>query len=320
VFEMIVLPAAMLVIGGVLLWWGGDKLVDHAAHLARSFRVPKHVVGAVVLGFGTSLPELLVCVMAAHSGEPGIAIGNVVGSNIANVGLILGVAAVLAPVVVEPKLIRLDLPTALLASVGVAVVFYPDGGELSRLAGVGFLAVFAVYIALSLMAARAHRKATRDDEVKDRHPWKDALWILLGLALVGGGARLFVDGATGLALAFGVPSEVIGLSLVALGTSLPELVTTVQAAKQGHPELAIGNVAGSNVFNLFLVLGTTGAILPIPVSSAMAKDAILMVAFAILAFPVFGRGVRIPRGHGVLLLLGYVSYITWLFVSGRVPE
>ena len=318
--ETYLLPFAMVLGGGALLWWGGDKLVEHAAQLAKSFRVPKHVVGAVILGFGTSLPELLVCVMAAHAGEPGIAMGNVVGSNIANVGLILGVAAVMAPVLVEPKLLRLDLPTALLASIGVAVAFYPDGGELGRLAGAAFLAVFAVYLTVSLVAARQHRRATRDEPPPERHPGRDAAWILVALGLVAGGARLFVVGATGVAEALGVPAEVIGLSLVAVGTSLPELVTTLQAARQGHPELAIGNVAGSNVFNLLLVLGATGVVHPIPVSGRMSTDTFVMVGFAVLAFPLLGRGVRIPRLHGVLLLGLYAGYMAWLFAAGRVPE
>ena len=315
--ETLLLPLLMVVAGGVLLWWGGDKLVDHAAHLARTFRVPKHVVGAVILGFGTSLPELLVCLMAAHAGTPGIAMGNVVGSNIANVGLILGLAAAMAPVVVEPKLIRLDLPTALLASIVVAVAFYPDGGELGRLGGALLLAVFGVYITLSLLAARSHRRATRNEPPSERHPGKDAAWVVAALALVAVGARLFVDGATGVAEALGVPDEVIGLSLVALGTSLPELVTTVQAARQGHPELAVGNVAGSNVFNLFLVLGATGALHPIPVSSGMSTDAIVMVGFAVLAFPLLKRGPTLPRWHGFLLLVLYAAYMAWLFLSGR---
>lgn len=317
--ESLLPSIGLVVLGGLLLWWGGDKLVDHAAHLARTFRVPKHVVGAVILGFGTSLPELLVCVMAAFGGNPGIAIGNVVGSNIANVGLILGIAAVFAPVVVEPKLIRLDLPTALLASIMVAAAFFPDGGELGRVWGALLLVVFGVYISLSLLAARSHRRATRDEPPSERHPVKDVVWVVVGLALVGVGARLFVDGATGVAEALGVPDEVIGLSLVALGTSLPELVTTVAAARQGHPELAVGNVAGSNVFNLFLVLGATGLVHPVPVSAEMTTDTLVMVAFAILAFPILKRGPTLPRPHGALLLVLYAAYMAWLFLSGRTP-
>lgn len=316
-----VLPPLMLLVGGALLWFGGDKLVEHAAHLARSFRVPKHVVGAVVLGFGTSLPELLVCLSAAFTGRPGIAMGNVVGSNTANVGLILGLAAAMAPVVVEPKLMRLDLPLALLGGVVLAVAFHPDGGELGRVAGTLLLAGFAVYLWLSLTAARAHRRATQDEAPPpERSTGRDVAWVLGGLALVAAGAHVFVEGAVGVADLLGVPPEVVGLSLVAVGTSLPELVTTVQAARQGHPELAVGNVAGSNVFNLFLVLGATGTVAPLRVSADMASDTIVMSVFGLLAFPLFGRFVRIPRLHGALLLLLYGAYVTWLFVQGRTPE
>jgi len=294
-----VLPWVLLVVGGLLLWWGGDKLVEHAALLARAHRVPKHVIGAVVLGFGTSLPELLVCLAASYTDEPGLAIGNVVGSNIANVGFILGVAAVIAPVIVEPKILRLDLPVALLAGVALAVFLLPAGGELGLPAGGALLAAFAIYITVSLWAARAHRRKTPRPDVPQRAVGSDLVWIIVGLVLVAVGAVLFVEGATGAATQLGVPSEVIGLSAVAFGTSLPELVTTVQSARQGHPELAIGNVAGSNVFNLLLVLGATSTVSPIPVTPDMA--------------------VRIPTAHGWLLLALYAGYLVWLFAHGRTP-
>jgi cation:H+ antiporter len=315
-----VLPWVLLAVGGTLLWWGGDKLVEHSAYLARSFRVPKHVVGAVVLGFGTSLPELLVCLTAAAQDEPGIAIGNVVGSNIANVGFILGIAAVIAPTVVEQKIKRLDLPVALLVAIALAAYLFPNGGELGRVAGMALLAVFAAYLTISLWAARSHRRKTRSESIPERSAARDAFWILVGLALVAGGAVAFVEGATGAATQLGVPSEVIGLSAVAFGTSLPELVTTVQSARQGHPELAVGNVAGSNVFNLLLVLGATSAVSPIDVSPEMVISVIAMVGFSVLAFPIFGRFVRIPRGQGGLLILLYVGYQVWLFTEGRTPS
>jgi len=315
-----VLPWVLLVVGGLLLWWGGDKLVESAASLAQTYRIPKHVIGAVVLGFGTSLPELLVCLTASLTDEPGLAIGNVVGSNIANVGFILGVAAVISPVIVQPKLARWDLPVALMTSVALAVFLLPDGGELAHFAGGALLTGFVVYLAVSLWAARAHRKKTRRADGPRRPVQRDVIWVLGGLVLVAIGAVLFVEGATGAATQLGVPAEVIGLSAVAFGTSLPELVTTVQAARQGHPELAIGNVAGSNVFNLLLVLGATSTVSPIPVSPEMSFDILVMVGFGVLAFPIFGRFVRIPKAHGCLLLALYGAYLVWLFAQGRTPS
>ncbi len=314
-----VLPWVLLVVGGFLLWWGGDKLVEHAALLARSFRVPKHVVGAVVLGFGTSLPELLVCLWASFTDDPAFAIGNVVGSNIANIGFILGVAAVISPVVIEQKLVRLDLPVALLASIALAAWLAPAGGELGPVAGGMLLVAFGAYLAVSLGAARAHRRSTRKSDVPERARGRDLTWVLVGLVLVAVGAVLFVEGAKGAAAQLGVPSEIIALTAVAFGTSLPELVTTVQAARQGHPELAIGNVAGSNVFNLLLVLGTTSLVGTIPVSSQMAMSVLVMVGFSILAFPIFGRFVRIPRWHGWLLLGLYPVYLVWIVANGLLP-
>ncbi len=312
-----VLPWVLLVVGGFLLWWGGDKLVQHAVLLARSFRVPKHVVGAVVLGFGTSVPELLVCLTASLTDDPGVVIGNVVGSNIANVGFILGVAAVMAPVVVEPKILRLDLPAAAFAAIALAIFLLPAGGDLGRVAGSALLAGFAIYMAVSLWAARVDRRKTRKESVPERSPARDVTWVVAGLVVVALGAIVFVYGATGAAAQLGVPSEVIGLTAVAIGTSLPEFVTTVQAARQGHPELAIGNVAGSNVFNLLLVLGTTSVVHPIPVSPEMAIDVLVMVGFSILAFPIFGRMVRISKWHGRLLLVLFAGYYIWLFTQGR---
>ncbi len=317
-FETHVLPPLLLLVGGVLLWWGGDRLVQHAAHLAASFRVPKHVVGAVVLGFGTSIPELLVCLAAAFTDEPGIAVGNVVGSNAANVGLILGLGAVMAPTAVEPRLARLDLPLVLVAGGVLSVLLLPDGGELGAVAGGVLLAVFAGYLALSLRLAAEHRRRTRDEPLPPRRTGRDVAWIAAGLVVLAVGAHWFVQGAVGVAALLRVPSEIVGLSLVAVGTSLPELVTTVQAARQGHPELAVGNVAGSNVFNLFLVLGATTTLRATPVSHDMALATAAMTVFAFLALPLWGRGEsRIPRAHGVVLLVAYAGYVGWLFLAGH---
>ncbi len=312
------IPApVLLLLGGVALWWGGDKLVASAAGVSRALRVPEHIIGAVVLGFGTSLPELLVCLSAALRGDPGIAIGNVVGSNIANVGLILGVAAVLAPVLVERKLRVVDLPLGLVVALGLFLWFRPDGGGLGGWAWAVLLAAFVAYLLTSLRAARAGRRATpREDGV--RAPvGAAARWLLVGLVFVALGAEVFVDGATGTAAILNVPNEVIGLSLVALGTSLPELVTTVAAARQGHPELAVGNVAGSNVFNLLFVLGTTSAVANVPISARMTTDLAIMTGFAVLAFPFFWKKHRLGRTQGTVLLCLYAGYITWLFLQGR---
>ncbi len=314
--ETAAFPIVLLVTGGLALWWGGDKLVDHAARLARSYRVPKHLVGAIILGFGTSLPELLVCLRAVVTDDPGIAIGNVVGSNIANVGLILGVAAVISPIVVERKLIAVDLPLGLLGAGGLALWIVAFDGAVTPGVGLALLAAFALYFAFSVGAARAHRR-TSTEEVPERRLLVDGGWIVAGLVMVAVGAVAFVAGGKQAAELLGVPQEVIGLSVVALGTSLPELVTTVAAARHGHPELAVGNVAGSNLFNLLFVLGTTASLGTIPISPAVGTDLLVATAMALLALPILARARSIPRYHGVLLLLIYTSYMAWLFLQGR---
>ena len=223
----------------------------------------------------------------------------------------------ISPIVVEQKIKRLDLPVALLAGIGLSVLLFPGGGEIGRGVGGILLTTFAGYLAISLWAARAHRKRTNRDEHAGRPIGPDVFWIAVGLVLVALGASAFVEGAKGAAGQLGVPSEVIALTAVAFGTSVPELVTTIQSARQGHPELAVGNVAGSNVFNLMLVLGISSVAKPIDASAAMGTDVLVMTGFAVLAFPIFGRFVRIPRWQGWMMVTLCAVYWVWVFASGR---
>jgi cation:H+ antiporter len=311
-----VLPFALLLVGGLALAWGGDKLVEYAAHLARSFSVPQHVVGAVVLGFGTSAPEAVVCVTAAVTDNPGLAVGTVVGSNIANVGLILGVAALLSPFVVQRKLLVVDLPLGLIVGIGLAVWLVTTESVITRGAGLVLLVLFAAYLVLSVWQARLHQLKTTDVDAPERRLARDLLWIAFSLATVIVGAKVFVSGAEAAATILGVPKEVIGLTIMAFGTSLPELVTTVAAARHGHAELAVGNVAGSNIFNLLFVLGGGALVGDIDVSESFSRDMWVMVGFAVLAFPVLQRHARVGRRQGVLLVTLYLAYVGWLYFAG----
>ena len=306
-----VLPLAAVVAGLVLLVKGGDWLVDHAVHLARSYRVPKAVVGAVVLGFGTSTPELSVSLTAALEGVPSLTLGNVIGSNIANVGLILGLGATMMPLLIQRNLLRIDLPLGLLAGL---LLIYPLGSDLvlSRLDGLVLLGLFAAYLALTVRTARRHATAEREVEADPpgRTPLRDLLWALGGLATIVIGAEFLVHGAQVTARLLGVSERIIGLSVVAVGTSLPELAALLAAVRRREADLAVGNIAGSNIFNLLFVLGTTAVVTPVEMQPVVLDhDLPRMLLFALLAFPLFSGARGLGRGHGVLLLILYGIHI-----------
>jgi cation:H+ antiporter len=287
--------------GLVLLVLGGDWLVRGAVALAERFRVPPLVIGLTIVGFGTSAPELLVSLKAALSGRGGIAIGNVVGSNIANILLILGVAALIGPIAARMADLRRDLLWMLGSSALLVPLFW--NGDLGRVEGAVLAVGILTYLAVCLRSA--------GDEPAVEHAIMPG-WQALGLVLVGfaaliGGAQLLVDSATEIARAFGVSEAVIGLTIVAVGTSLPELATTIAAAIKGQRDIALGNVIGSNIFNVLSILGLTALIAPIPVEARfMTLDVPFMLtvsvalALVIWRFHGFGRIV----GAGMLLLYG----------------
>jgi cation:H+ antiporter len=297
----------MVAAGLALLLGGGEGLVRGGVALATRMRLPMAVVGAVVLGFGTSMPEMLTSVSAALAGAPGIAIGNVLGSNIANILLILGLAAVIAPV---PAGVAGGEDRAWLAvatAMGLAVIVI--GASVGRGEGALLLAALAVYI---------WRQLGRDDaaepvpQIPGMGAAKIALFILGGLATLIAGAWLLVEGATGIARALGISETVIGLTVVAVGTSLPELATSVIAARRGEAGLALGNILGSNVFNILAILGLTAVIVPIPVPPGLSPvDLVAVAAAAALLLALLATG-RIGRGAGVGFLALYTGYMGWL--------
>ena len=305
-------PLVSVLGGAALLLAGGELLVRHAVHLAASYRVPKTIIGAVILGFGTSLPELLVSLTAAIDEEPGIAIGNVVGSNIANVGLILGLGAFMATLHVQRRLVRFDLPLGVLSALALMLWAGPEL-MVSRTLGIVLLVAFAGYLWVSLSATRKHRAvvAIAPDGV-EKALWTDLSLSVVGLALIVGGARVLVHGATDIAQLMDVSQRIIGISMVALSTSLPELAAVYAAARRGETDLAVGNIAGSNIFNLLFVLGTTATIHPIPVEEIMdVRDFPVLAGFAVLAFPLMAVGRRISRVQGLVLLSAYTGYMAW---------
>jgi cation:H+ antiporter len=302
--------AVMMVAGLAMLLAGGEGLVRGAVAFATRMRLPMAVVGAVVLGFGTSMPEMLTSLSAALSGAPGIAIGNVLGSNIANIVLILGVAAVIAAIPADTAETedRVWLMVATVMGIGVILI----GAEIGRIEGAILLGGLAIYLWRALSRDSAQEPVP---EIPDMGPGMIALYLVAGLAILIGGAWLLVEGATGIARAFGVSETLIGLTIVAVGTSLPELATSVIAARRGEAGLALGNILGSNVFNILAILGLTAVIVPIPVPADLSMlDLALVAGTAVLLLGALAMG-RIGRGAGLLFLAVYAGYIGWLALN-----
>jgi cation:H+ antiporter len=305
-------------LGLLFLWLGAEGLVRGASAIAGAFGVSKLVIGLTLVAFGTSLPELLVCLQAAWTGVPDVAVGNIVGSNIANVGLIVGIAALLAPLAVGTALLQRDM----LWAVGAALLLlvFAWSGLMSRVEGIILLILFGVYM---VTLFRAEREVMRQSESSPREPVSIPKQALEGVMLLGGlgllalGAPLLVDGATSIARHFGISELVIGLTLVAVGTSLPELATAVVAALRGHPEIVLGNVVGSNIFNLLLVLATTAIIIPVDVAGiAAVQDIPVMIGFSVMLFVMALTQRRVTRSEGAVMLALFGVYVTWLFLRG----
>lgn len=315
----------LLVAGGlVLLFLGGEALVRGSVAIAERLGISKLVIGLVIVGFGTSTPELLVSVKAALNGAPEIALGNVVGSNIANVLLIVGVAAVIAPILDWPRTALREAVMATLAA--LAVVGLVQGQVLTRPQGIVMLVVLAGYLVATYWLEQRERTARQfEHEVEEFEdipivrPWLAPLLVVLGVGALMLGADWLVKGAVSIARDLGVSDAVIGLSLVALGTSLPELATSIVAALRRHPDVVLGNVIGSNIFNILAILGVTVVIHPIEVDAQFRRvDAPVMLAASLLLLVLLCMTRRIGRRWGVLMLAGYVAYMVFLFATGVV--
>ncbi|MCB9551398.1 MAG: calcium/sodium antiporter [Myxococcales bacterium] len=306
------------IIGGlVLLVVGGEALVRGAAGLARRARVTPTVIGLTIVAAGTSMPELVVSVLAALEGAPDLSVGNVVGSNIFNIAAILGIAAALAPLTVERSTLRREYPVMLIAAIGLHLLALD--GDIGRLEGAALLTGMIVFIALTVRAGRRdHASITSEDDVPTGTGslGGDLAATLLGAAVLAGGSKLLVDGAVDVATTWGVSKAVIGLTIVAAGTSLPELAASVIAARKGHADMAIANVVGSNIFNVLGILGTTALIHPLAVpEEIIARDDWWMIGLSALLLPLMATGLRINRGEGALLLVAFGGYLTMLFMS-----
>ncbi len=312
----------ILAAGVAILAVGADVFVRGASGIAERLGMSPFVIGLVVVGFGTSTPELAVSVGAAISGNTDIAVGNVVGSNIANVGIILGLAAVVAPLAVHMRMVRVELPIM----IGVSLLLWAlaSFGVILRWEGLLLLIAFGAFMWFLLRTSKDESKQVQDEYVaenpKGKAGWRSGLFIVVGLAGLIGGAQLAVESATSLARLWGMSELLIGLTVVAVGTSLPELASSVAAAYRGHADIAIGNVIGSNIYNVLFVLGATAVVAPLPTSAPtlMWLDIPVMIGFALVLVPMMLMGLKVTRANGVFLLLAYVAYIVvqWRVSSG----
>lgn len=310
----------LLGLGLVLLVAGADMLVKGAARLASSFGIPSLVIGLTVVAFGTSAPELAVSVKAAYAGEAELAIANVVGSNIVNVLFILGLSAVILPLAISKQLIRQDVPIMVLLSL-VLVLFVQDG-DINRIEAGIFVAGLLAYTFFLFYQGKKQGSDSVDEEVdemlKEPHPqWQSLLFVVVGLGLLVQGSDWMVSSAVALATSWGISEAVIGLTIVAVGTSLPEMVTSIMAAIKGERDIAVGNVVGSNIFNILCVLGISGLVSPVPLqagSQMIALDIPVMFTVALLCVPFFFAGAILNRIEGALFLVAYAAY-TWYLVA-----
>jgi len=306
------LDIIIIVLGVAMVLKGADFLTEGAAALARRVNIPEIVIGLTIVAAGTSAPELFVSLVSALKGTPDLAVGNVVGSNTMNCMLIVGCAAIVAPMTISRSTVKKDIPFAVGAS--VLLMLLALNNFLGRFDGILLLMGFALFMVYSLRQAKNGQGDT-PTEGKQRNPWLSALFIVLGLVGLVIGSNLFVDHASNLALSLGISEGVVGLTVVAGGTSLPELATSVVAARKGQSAIAIGNVIGSNVFNILLILGLTATISPLQIEGITTIDmAVMLISVALVWLFSFTR-LKVERWEGAFLLIGYLAYLTWLIVS-----
>ncbi|GIU12833.1 sodium:calcium antiporter [Shewanella sp. c952] len=297
------------IIGGfVILTLGAESLVRGASSIALKLGLSPLIIGLTIVAFGTSAPELAVSIKSAVAGNSGIALGNVIGSNIANIGLILGITALIRPIKIESQMVKRDIPIMIAASLLFWGLLLDDG--LSFIDGAILSTLLVTYLSYAYFTA--DKQASDETEDVGQRQWLSIIFIIVGISMLVGGGILFVDGAVALAQSFGISEIIIGLTIVAIGTSMPELVTSIVAALKGQSDIAIGNVVGSNLFNILGILGVTALIHPIIGSEISPLDWQVMIGLAVMLLPFAYTGLRIGRREGAILILGYLAYISYL--------
>jgi cation:H+ antiporter len=313
----------LFVIGFVLLIKGADLLVDGSASIAKKLKISNIVIGLTIVAFGTSMPELIVNLFASAQGNTEIAIGNVLGSNISNILLILGISAIIYPLAAKKNTVLKEIPFSLLAALVVGFtandIFF-DGNAFSaitRIDGLIFLSFFAIFVYYTFGIAKITEDVPQPEEVKAYSYLKSIIYIALGLTGLIFGGKWIVDGAVAIATSFGLSQSLIGLTIVAIGTSLPELATSAIAAYKKQADIAIGNIVGSNIFNIFWILGVSSLIRPLPFDPAANIDIIMTILASLILFIVMYVGKRhlIERWQGVIMVLMYLGYVSFLVMT-----
>ena len=300
--------------GLAMLFFGAEWLVKGSVTIANKLRMSQLVIGLTIVAFGTSTPELAVSISSATKGISDVALGNVVGSNIANIGLILGLSAFIAPIAVSRKTLRKEVP--LMIGISFLLLAVSIDGSISFYDGILFVGGILIFTIFSYKTTRKEVVETViSNEKNDSSFSKSIIFIVIGLILLTVGAFFTVDNAVIIAKEIGLSERIIGLTLVAVGTSLPELITSIVAAKRGHTDISVGNILGSNIFNILAILGISSSITAISVNDSMWTDYVFMILFAVILLPIIKTGLKIGKIEGILLVAGYVGYTAFLIFS-----
>ena len=306
------LQVFILLVGFLLLVKGADWFVEGAAGIAKKLGIPQLIIGLTIVAMGTSMPEAAVSITAALQENAGITIGNIVGSNILNILIILGVTALITNVAIQKSTLYYEIPYMIAITI-VLMIFGITGGEISFIEGIIFWLLFIVFLGYLFVVSKKGN-SQENEEVKDIPVWKCILFMLVGGVMVVKGSDFAVSGASAIARFFGMSERFIGLTIVAFGTSLPELVTSVTAAKKGNAGIAIGNIVGSNIFNILFVIGTTALICTVPFESKFIIDTIIAIASGAVLWLGTYKNRELRKPCGIVMLLGYAAYFIYLCV------
>ena len=309
--EMIV-QILLLAVGFVMLVKGADWFVDGASGIAEKFHIPQLIIGLTIVAMGTSAPEAAVSISAAIKGNADITIGNIVGSNILNILIILGLSSVITALAVAKSTVKFEIPI-MIAITGLLLVQGLDG-TISLIDGIILVAAFIGYLTYLFVMAKRDPNMADAPAPQNKPLWQALLFTVIGLVLIVWGSNVAVDAASAIARLLGLSERFIGLTIVALGTSLPELFTSVAAARKGNADIAIGNIVGSNIFNILFVVGLSSLIIPVPFAAGFIIDSGVAIAAAVLLL-LCCLGKKLVRWHGVVMLLGYGAYFTWLLMK-----
>ncbi len=311
------LSVVLVAVGLVMIYYGANWLINGSVVIAKRLNISHLIIGLTIVAFGTSTPELTVSLSAVLSGYNDVTIGNVVGSNIANIGLILGIAAILSPLAVAKTTIRREIPIMVIVS--VLIIPLSLDNMISQVEGIAMIAGVVLFTVFSYRQSKKEKKpdipletVSNEKEVSYK---KSVLNIGAGSVFLIVSSFITVDNAVIIAESFGVPNLIIGITLLAVGTSLPELITTVMAIKKGHVDLSVGNIIGSNIFNILAIAGTSAAVTGIIVNPEIMRDYLIMIIFSLALIPIMKSGLSINKVEGSLLLGGYIAYAVFLFYT-----